>query len=138
MINKLLKNKAICFLTVLIMAATTLHTNKSMATETSSNKDIEVYYFYFEPFGYTCSHIEKYTKDILSKKFKEISFKLVDVYTTAPESLVKGYSNKEKALVIFNKKTNKFVVSSMRKLLKYGFSKEDVQDKFVTELISIM
>jgi len=136
--KKLLTTKAVYFLTVLMIITTILYPNKSMAKETSVNSHIEVYYFYFEPFGHTCSKIKEFTKEILSKKFDNINFEIVNVYKTAPESLVKGYSSKEKALVIFNKKTNKFKVSSMRTLLKYGFAKKDVQDKFIRELTSMM
>jgi len=123
---------------ILVVSLITLITVGSMpmkkahAQENKAN-NIEIYYFYHQPFGMTCSKIENYVKELTDKELQGVKFEKIDVNQTAPESIVKGYNSKSKDLVIYNRSKGDYLVSSMRMLLKLGYKRDYVKEKFIEE-----
>ena len=102
------------------------------------NDTIEIYHFYHPPFGVTCSKAEKYIKEVIENDFKNVSFKSVNTEQTPCEQFIKDCPCNQKEVIIFNKSKNKFLISSLRSLIKQGKAKEEIQNTLITELKSIL
>ncbi|MCP4354691.1 MAG: hypothetical protein GY793_03460 [Proteobacteria bacterium] len=131
------KRKRRSFLSKLLIM-TGPFSKKRRSGANSKRPIIKVYYFYHRPFGFIRSKIEKYVKESLNESFNHVSFELINVEKIDPKSIIKGYSRRGKALVIFNKNNNQFIVSTMRNRIQNGYDEKDIKEKFIKELKSMM
>jgi len=103
-----------------------------------SKNNIEVYHFYNKSFGQTCTKAKVYIKELQQENPDDFSFKIVNISQKNPKSFIKKYNESGKNIIIFNKKKETYIVSSMRRLIKEKKSKSLVKESFLKELESIL
>ncbi|MCT4552190.1 MAG: hypothetical protein N4A44_00825 [Alphaproteobacteria bacterium] len=102
----------------------------------SGNKNLKVYHFYHNPYGYTCSEAERCIKEIVKESDKDLTFSSINT-SEDNKDYIDGYHPTQKEVVIYNPNTEEYKVSSIRNLIKRGATDSEVKQQFTKELDSI-
>lgn len=137
----LLKNKffQIFLFVIMVLSINLLNNNYSEAGFFDKKDNLEVYYFYHKPFGGVCSKTEEYIKNTISEhNLKNVRFQSIDINSRKGKKFTSIYSGEKKTVVIFNRKNNKIIHSSMRSLIKKDKAKKEIVTEFLSKLNSVI
>lgn len=101
--------------------------------------EVAIHQLYFEPYGQTCNLSEKIIKEIITEHPEiKINFDVVNIDLPENQKYKDDYKINDKAVIIASEdKKDKFVVSRIRELIKYGLDETEVKKSFIREIKSI-
>lgn len=151
MIKKICKKCKVCSLILALFGAVISNANaikiegvemEKLKTKTPEVKEnfVEVYQFYFDPFGARCAAtLQLFNQVIKTMKFKNPArFHLINIGMANSAEFVPGYNTSQKGVVIYNPANGKKKVSIIRELLTEGKGHNFIKHYIASEIRSVM